>query len=722
LVASLFSDVPLETRSYLIRLITIFGLVELMADSPTSLKTPNDVYRALRWRTVVFPEELLKLGGPIRSAVVRRPGFSDLYVVREEWNRYEAGEIAYIENVMAGEMKDRTHVRTDESEQTVTTDQTRTTFNERDSQMTDRFDTHLEATKDTDLAAHIDGKVDVSGQYGPAHIDAHVGASFDYSIKETEKRATNLARESVTRAVTRVEETVRETRTLRMLTRVQETNKHTIDNQTNHDHHLTGIYRWVDKVQRCQIFKYPHRLLFEFEVPEPAALYRWIKSKGLDTGLRTQEPPPLIVLMNDGTPVAGPQELTPADIHQGNYQQYVSRYHVLGVEPPPPNTISIFENLEIKATDSDTVEDKTQYEVLNDTSSTAGLQVPAGYKATRWTATLIGHSVLAKDAFADASNDLVGHVGSVTVVVGTTSAVLSSGDNVDRTSVVLEGVGVQTPSPSAPLTGRIPVGVRGEFTKSFELNIAVDCALLPEKLELWQFKTYEAIATAYFALKQQHEEERAARQIQAGVEMGGDSPTQNSETVREELKRTVIAMLGSQFEGTSAMVYDPSDDQPPTVDLAYTLATAPEIQFLEQAFEWENMTFVLYPYFWAGFPRWSELASIKGADPDFARFLRAGSARVVLPARPRFELQTILYSALGVLWGGGPVPMPGSQLYVSVAEEIKAQQVAPADGVPGESWEVRLPTSLTILDKVGTVLPLTNAGAKLDAPPGQTIP
>ena len=66
--------------------------------------------------------------------------------------------------------------------------------------------------------------------------------------------------------------------------------------------------------------------------------------------------------------------------------------------------------------------------------------------------------------------------------------------------------------------------------------------------------------------------------------------------------------------------------------------------------------------------------------------------------------------------------MPGSQLYVSVAEEIKAQQVAPADGVPGESWEVRLPTSLTILDKVGTVLPLTNAGAKLDAPPGQTIP
>jgi len=728
LIASLFADVSLETRSHLLRLMTIFGLVELMADSPDSLKTPDDVYRALRWRPVVFPAELLSLGGELRSVFVRQPAFADLYVVREEWNRYEVGEIAYIENVMASELKDRTHVRTDETEQTSTFDSERTELNERDSQSTDRFDMHAEATKDTDLAAHIDAKVDVSGQYGPAHIDAHVGASFDYSVKETDKRAMNLARESVTRAVTRVEEKVREVRTSRTLTRIKETNKHTIDNKINHDHHVTGIYRWVDKVQRFQIFKYPHRLLLEFEVPEPAAFKSWLREKGKDQGLRTQEPAPLIAIDKDGEPVPKAKALTPADINDDNYQQYVARYQVLGVEPPPPKTVSIYENLEFlgSATESSTlesVEDKTYVDMKNDSQSTMGLNVPAGYKATRWIGSVLGHRVKARDPFIDHS-PLIPHTGQVWVVVGTTSASLSGDEKeVLRVEVDFEGVRAQKPGPTAPVTGRIPVAVRGTFTNNFELNIAVDCDRLPEKLDSWKFKTYEAIANAYFALKQQHEEEKAAREIQRGAEIDGDSPIQNSQTVREELKKNVIEMLiGSQFQGRPAMNIDKSGEQAPTVILKDALLVAPEIQFLEQAFEWENMSYVLYPYFWAGYQRWPELANIKSADPEFARFLRSGSARVVLPARPRFEQQALLYSALGIIWGGGPVPIPGSELYVSVAEEIKAQQVMPPDGVPGESWETRLPTTLTLLDKLGTALPLTNAGAKLDTPPGKTIP
>jgi hypothetical protein len=42
--------------------------------------------------------------------------------VREEWARYEAGEIAHIENVLKGELKERLFERTDEQETTVTTE------------------------------------------------------------------------------------------------------------------------------------------------------------------------------------------------------------------------------------------------------------------------------------------------------------------------------------------------------------------------------------------------------------------------------------------------------------------------------------------------------------------------------------------------------------------------------------------------------------------------
>ena len=143
---------------------------------------------------------------------------------------------------------------------------------------------------------------------------------------------------------------------------------------------------------------------------------------------------------------------------------------------------------------------------------------------------------------------------------------------------------------------------------------------------------------------------------------------------------------------------------------------AEEIQFLEQAFEWENLTYVLYPYFWADSLRWPELADMIGADAEFARFLRSGSARVVVPARPKFEDQVRTFVDLGALWGGGPVPTVDDPEYLSVAAEIMAQQMPPEDGIKGKSWEVRLPTTLVWLDS-DISLPKMNPQPTLDAPP-----
>jgi hypothetical protein len=49
-------------------------------------------------------------------------------------------------------------------------------------------------------------------------------------------------------------------------------------------------------------------------------------------------------------------------------------------------------------------------------------------------------------------------------------------------------------------------------------------------------------------------------------------------------------------------------------------------------------------------------------------------------------------------WGGGPAPLPGQELYVSLAQEIKDQLVPPEDGEPGESWEAKLPTPFQWLE------------------------
>jgi hypothetical protein len=190
--------------------------------------------------------------------------------VREEWARFEAGEVAHIENVLKGELKKRLLERTDEQETTVTTEEEVSRLDERDTQTTDRFDLKQETERDTSLAFHVDGKVETSGQYGPTHVDTHVGATFDYSVKEAERRAVTQARETVARAVSKIEERVSKQRVARTLTRIHSSDEHTLDNKRG-TKHVIGIYRWVDKIKTVQVFKYPHRLLFEFEVPEPGA-------------------------------------------------------------------------------------------------------------------------------------------------------------------------------------------------------------------------------------------------------------------------------------------------------------------------------------------------------------------------------------------------------------------------------------------------------------------
>ena len=127
------------------------------------------------------------------------------------------------------------------------------------------------------------------------------------------------------------------------------------------------------------------------------------------------------------------------------------------------------------------------------------------------------------------------------------------------------------------------------------------------------------------------------------------------------------------------------------------------------------LTFVLYPYFWAKQERWDKLEGVTDPDSDMARFLRSGSARAVVSARPGFEDAVDHFLLSGVPWGGDHAPTPDDPLYLSVAQEIRNLTGAPDEAEPGESWEVRLPTTLVWLDP-DPALPKHNTRARLDRP------
>ncbi len=695
-----------ENRSYLTRLLHVAGLVELLADKPDKVKTKDDVYWALRWRSILFPTYLNELLKRRRSILARRPGRSDLYVVRDEWIKYEAGEIAHIENILPHELKSRKVINLAETEQTTTQETERTTFDERDSQTSERFELRDEANSDSKLAIHIDGKVDTSGQYGPTHVDTHIGGGFDYSLEQSTRRATTQAKESVSRAVTRVEEKVRNIRTTRTLTRTTETNKHEIKNDDNTP--IVGVYRWVNKVQRLQLFRYPNRFLLEFQIPEPAAWWRWFKDQGKNKGLSTQEPTPFTLNGQPKTEI-NPQ-LKPEDIShdttdaagnivKGNYQTIAARYATVGLIPPPTNMI--IGTVIKRDSPEDDYSDKQSFRYTVDST----LACPDGFEPIDWVATVVTDQNLTTSA-----------AGGLYIVIS-----VGSGDNPpikDFTEAGFSSIEKQLKGKVGNIsTGKIPIAVSTRHALGFFVDLRITCRPLPETIMKWRISTYDLIVSDYYNIKRQHEDEIAARSIRDGVIISGDAPARNKEIIRDELKKLVIEMLtAEEFKGRNALN---TTNPPPHVNLANAAKFSAEIQFLEQAFEWENLTYVLYPYYWASDTRWTELADITGADPDFAQFVRSGSARVVVPARPGFEEQVNLYTECGIIWGGGPVPAPGDMNYISVAEEIKAQHRAPDDGVHGESWDVRLPTALVWLENEVKLPEKPNGSRELDEPPGK---
>ncbi|HWZ97030.1 MAG TPA: IPT/TIG domain-containing protein [Candidatus Dormibacteraeota bacterium] len=670
-----------EVLGWLTRLLLVVALVDTLEQPVTPIQTPDDIYAALRWRTLVLPDLiallLLTIRLLVRKAVlVRKPGFADLYITREEWDHYEEAEIASIENILGGELKSRVHILVNQTQITTTTDTTTTSVKEQDSTTTDLSQLQQQSTSDISIAAHIDGQVDTSGQYGPTQVNTHLGGSLDYSNATTSSRATTQSHETVSRAVSKIVQSTRQVRTVSTLTRATDKEKHEFDNTKQTDP-VVGVYQWVDQIQNVELDRYPHRFLMEFEIPEPAAWTRWLHLNDLARNMINKPPVPLTL---SGLSTAPP--LMPSDINAGNYPLLVSRYNAAGVSPPPMQLV-VAENVTYPAPQQSATSQSFQAD--------SNINVPSGYYAACGTVSIM--------EFTQTSYTPPSPAGLNIALGAGRPQQITSQPNIERLTTWQLPVG--------PISqGTVPIAIFAAQLEGFSINVEVTCLPLDQTYNQWQNNTYDLIVAAYNAQLQAFNDEKAGLTIQQTNLVDANSPAQNAQVINQELKRQVIEMLiGTPFSGLSAINWDPNGVNPPTTSLSKAVSVAPEVQFLEQAFEWETLSYICYPYYWADSSRWKDLAIIEGNDSNFADFLRAGSARVVLAARPGFEDQVNIYVSYGILWGGGPVPAPGDENYLSIADEIKAQQQRPLDVTVIDAWQVRLPTTLIWLKNKKAGLP-----------------
>ena len=630
------------------------------------------------------------------DALVRAPGVIDLKVVRQKLKRYELGEVAHVENVLKGESNERTHRRKATTETTVLEETERTEELEQDLQSTERFELQTEASSQAHEDAHLEGGVQARASYGPTlEVSANAGFALNSSKDEASRQAQTYARDVTQRSAVRIQERVREQRTVRTLNEVEETNKHAVDNSKGTEH-VVGVYRFVDKVYEAQMFDYGKRMLLEFNVPEPAAFFLHALKNRAPEGIVAERPNPPIVTRDPdtGAPLLEPRELSPDDLRTHNYLAYVRQYAVSGATPPPKEyevvATSIVEGPTFRGeANPKEIERKTVFKTVDT------LKTPAGYKAIRY------HLISMADSGDRKKMLLAWNVGdTANHHAGTPSLPAPWGFGVLHD--LGGGLGAGGLEGSAQVEGTVPVALYYQDVWGLAVTIEVLCQRTMEMLREWQLKTYEQIMRAYFELKGRYDEEVAAAAARQGVGARGLNPQRNREIEREELKKATISMMrGGRFEEFDAVYEDTEAPKYPEIDVAEAQGEGSLIQFFEQAFEWPQMTYLFYPYFWGRKGLWADRSRLDDpADPLFSSFLRAGAARVAVPVRRGFEDHVNAYLATDQVWGGGDLPAVGTPLHVSVAQEIRELQVAPADARPdGNPWEVTLPTQLVYLQK-----------------------
>ncbi len=583
-------------------------------------------------------------------------GIGDLLMVKQKLKAYELAEFAHVENVLAGESREREHRRLNVREEIITVEEERETEKERDLQSTERSELQNEAEKTVKSQVELEAGLQVSGSYGPCiSFSSSLNAGFSTTTEETQRKSTSYSREVTEKSAERIRERVREERRRRVLEEIEEINRHKVDNSNAANGHVRGIYRWLNKIYDAQVFNYGQRMMYEFVIPEPAAyfLYALVENPPTDMELIKPEPPTYL-----GMP------LKPSNLSRTNYNDYVSKYQVTNA-PEPPSEFQVVSHF-----------DKQDGKEENNFGRSAKLTIPAGYEAY---ATMISQDYIFTKDKANQGRIMVGGV------------------QVDFSTYW----GSEYHLFTTPYRNEVSITYQMMTVRSFALGVDIFCRLAADGLAKWQHEIYDAIINAYVQQKADYDEKIAAEQIQQGIQVLGRNPLENRRLERDELKKLVIMMLiGSPVLNLNSF-YAYSE---PYMDLIKACANGAFIRFFENAFEWNNLLYVFYPYFWGRKARWISALHLTDPDPDFAAFLKAGAARVQVPVRPGFERAVAHYCQYGEIWEGHDIPLREDDLYVPIVDEITESLGKLDDGVPypedSQPWEVTVPTSLVVVQNL----------------------
>ena len=579
-------------------------------------------------------------------------GIGDLLLIRQNLKGYRLGEIAHVENVLKGEKRERNHRRLNRlTEDFFTATETEKT-KERELETTERneMQSQISSTATTELGLNFG--VQVSGSYGPTmSFDSQLDSSFSSTTEESQQKAVNFSRSLSEKTSEKIRELTKRERRTTSVEEVEEANAHKFEN--GFDNNITGVYRWLDKIYSARVLNYGQRMILDVVLPEPAAFYLFSLVKS---------PPEGTLIVKPEAPSFGNVPLAPSNITRLNYQDYIRKYGVTGVPEPPPQFITVSYN------------DSKDGSTKDDYARASKIPLPDKYEA--YAASVANDTSLAS--------------------TGSPHARIYIGDGVFTVIGGWQYAGFVKRREK-----EIAVAVHYRNAFNFSLGIDVYCELTKEGLIAWQQKVYDAIMEAYRNQLAEYEEKLATVAIQRGQNtIPGADPATNATIIQEELRKLCIQLM-TKHDAPGLDSFQAGE--PPLIDPDKVCDNGSVIRFFEHGIEWNNLSYVMYPYFWGRKVRWADAVQLTGNDNSFTAFLKAGAARVQLPVRPGFEAVVGYYLQTGIIWNGNNPPLMNDEIYLPIIQEITENLGVLEDGVVypqgAEPWEVSLPTSLVYLQK-----------------------
>lgn len=618
-----------------------------------------------------YPTNFLSENNFIPSGFgVRRLGIADYLKIEQSTHAYVPGEVAHIENIMAREYREKSTRRTRRTEDTTTSSSESEREQLTDTTTATRFDMQ------TEIAKMMAETTDASTSLSSNKFAVNMGASFAHSRSkdESSRTAVTQAKDITDRALDRIVSKVKDERVRKVVEEFEENNMHGFDNRKG-DKNVVGVYRWVDKIMKNQIFNYGKRLTFEFMIPQPSKINNLAMSSG------ASKPKVLDKPIDPRTSKSWNLYL-PSILEIPSYESthYLSLKYWAGVY-----NVEINDQLNYEKKVSISFSDKELGEV--DNGRWSGIYNKEFEIEEQYVVKGIEGSIFLGEGHYDK-----GVSPKAIVLLNGKEVIKQTENNIRNIYNSSSNSFFRINEQNLSISDKISLSGQFYDVRTLSGSLVYTCNLSKEHLSNELRMVYNQIISAYEEALAIFEE-KVSQSVPEDTNIKEANANFYRQIESDVLRHNCMAYLvdpdklGSQLY-TGNDLFDFSIKKDKGMDEYASL-----VKFMEQAFEWDIMSYNFYPYYWGSKTEWKDLYQAESIDPLFRSFLQSGMARVVVTVKPGFEDAVQFYMSTGRIWNGGEVPVIGDPMYVSLVEEMRE----PVGDKVGKFWLTKLPTSLNVL-------------------------